>query len=154
MPWVDRCRPMAFLAVVAATTVVLSGCILHNGPIAIGTLDGQFRVAVCEELIVDEAFASVVEPGDQWEPLWEATGQTTIPAGTTDFLGEDTLGMTTTFVIDPSFEPGTRFAFTFLGNPNVNDGTIAEFRVPDAGVADGLWLNTEGETSTSPCEGY
>lgn len=147
-------RSLSLVVIVASSTALLAGCIPHNGPIAIGTLDGQFRIAVCEELVVDEAYASVVEPGEDWERLWEATGQTTIPAETTDYLGEATLGMETTFFIAPSFTPGTRFGFTFLGNPRPNDGTIAEFRVPDSGVADGLWLNTDGKTSALPCEGY
>lgn len=146
-------RAAACAVVFIGTTVALTGCIPVKGPVAIGTLDGEFRVAVCEELIVERAIADFMEPGQAPEErFWEATGQATIPAGTIVKLPGDSFGMELGLYSEPSFTAGTRIWFTFLGNPDPNTGTIAEFSVPDSGVADGLWLTPDGEIQQTPCE--
>jgi hypothetical protein len=145
-------RSVAVAAVAVVTATVLTGCIPVNGPVAIGALNGEFRVAVCEELIVEGAYASVREPGQDWKRMWEADGQVTIPSGAIVNLVNDSFGMELGLYREPSFSAGSRVSFTFLGNPDPNTGTIASFTVPQSGVEDGLWLTPDGEVQQTPCE--
>lgn len=144
---------IARTAVIVSAAFLLTGCIPADGPVSIGTLDGDFRVAVCEELVVERVVADFLEPGQaSEEAFWEATGQTIIPAGTILNLADDSFGMELGLYSEPSFTAGTRIWFMFFGKPDPNTGTIAEFSVPDGGVEDGLWLTPDGDIQQTPCE--
>lgn len=140
------------VTVFACVAVISTGCIPVNGPVAIGTLDGEFRVAACEELVVDGAYASIRDPGQEAERIWEAEGQVTIAEGTVVTLANDSFGMDTKLYREPRLIPGADLFFTFLGSPDPNSGTMADFSVPESGIEDGLWLTPDGEIQQTPCE--
>ncbi len=148
---VASARCVSLTAVVASALALLTGCIPVSGPVAIGTLNGEFRVAVCKELIVESAYASVREPGHNSVRFWEASGQVTIPAGSIVRLDEESFGMELGLYSEPTLTSGSKLWFTFLGKLDPNTGTIAEFAVPDGGVQDGMWLTSDGEIQQSPC---
>jgi len=145
-------RAMAFGGTLAVASILIAGCTPVNGPVAIGTIDGRFRVAVCDDLVVDEAYATVREAGGELEIVWEVQGQVTIQPGAVATLAEDPFGMEVVSYREPRFGPGDRLQFTFLGNPDANTGTLAYFTVPEGGVEDGLWLTPDGEIQRAPCE--
>lgn len=146
-------RVVATALVLSAATIVLTGCLPADGKVSIATFNGNLQVAVCEELVVEEALADVREPGaDSEVRFWEAVGQVTIPAGTEVSLQDNPFGMDQRTFIEPNLSGGTRVWFTFIGQAGRDTGARVEFLIPESGLRDGVWLTNDGNVQQSPCE--
>lgn len=148
------------LAVVIAlgTIVSLSSCQLimelpSNGPVAIGEVDGYFRVAACASIESTSFSMSQRKQGGSWLVFWENTEPVNLERGQV-LSSANHLDLGLDSGREPILTAGDEILIQFVGrDESFNDTVNAGFDIPRNGIGDGKWLQTNGELTSEPCPG-
>lgn len=128
----------------------LSSCLLSepvgNDPIAIRRAADTLEFAVCESMTITSVFLQETRSDGEGQALWRV--ETSIQAE----VGQ---GLTQANILPEQVSPEPQMkAGDVLLLRVMSDGTTlrAKYRVPEAGLNESLWLQTDGRQTTDPCE--
>lgn len=141
----------------AACAILLTGCdpvVRSNVPASIQQQNGEFRVALCETVVVK--MISVSSRGapfaSKWVTFWDASGRYPVKGGTIFQSGTVLAGLNPAVWKQPQLGPGDTISLLIIDErPDNSGGIFTNFVVPSSGMPSGMWLHADGSTSSSPC---
>lgn len=142
---------------VAFAILGLAGCDLgtFGGPAAIQLQGNELSIVVCRDVTVVAAKLTAMT-AEGPERIWEATGRATLergdllaPSNPPAELSNVTLGRT-------ELAPGETVSLVLLApeRPGVNGDIYADFNIPNDGVPTDEWIQSNGELTNGPCDGW
>ena len=150
-----RSRSLGFVSV-CLLLLVLTGCTspYNFGAFALSIDDSRILIATCLDREVAQVSVEETRPTGfmraERETVWEAEGDLTWVVGEAVEVGGENAGLQNMLVREVNPDPGVRY---FIRTENrSHPGYSAEFRIPEGGLPEGVWLSPYGEQAEEPCD--
>ena len=144
----------SFLA--ALCVLMLAGCDAYNnlqGPMALGVVDGELAIVVCEPIEADELFAHYRESAGsgEWRYFWGASGGASILGGSVITQGELENRFSNVKVNEVprlSSESGISVS---VGSKGEGRNFVASFDLDGTALEESSWRHPDGSSTAEPC---
>jgi hypothetical protein len=145
------------MATVLIASVALSGCQFLQTPlsaqIAVQSASGEFRAAVCKDMLASHIKMSERISDANWTAFWEVDSSVEVSAG--DILSPSAPPESG---IPRGVEPAASVGTSILVYLNDQSGDAADtitatFTVPSGGLPSSQWLHPDGSQTDEPCDG-